>query len=146
LLIWIVHVLILQGVRQAAFVSNVITVMKLAPVFLFLVVATFTFDTKIYFKDFRGEHVHDPVTGAHVSLSEQVSSLMLVTLWVFGGVESACVLSGCARKASFFPPFLHSPLPSFLPSFVVSLIPSFIISSNAPSFRPAFLPFSQFPS
>ena len=90
--LWLVHALVLTGIRQAAFVNVVTTIAKLVPLFVFMVVAIIAFNWDKLTFDFWGR-------GAGLgSITDQVKSTMLVTLWVFIGVEGASVYS--ARAAN----------------------------------------------
>ena len=91
--LWLVHALILMGVRQAAVVNVVTTVAKLVPIVLFIVLAVTAFRLPILQMDFWGAGT--PTLGG---VAAQVKSTMLVTLWVFIGIEGASVGSGRARR------------------------------------------------
>lgn len=93
ILLWIVHTLILRGVKEAALVNTITTIAKLVPLFLFIIVMIFAFNTHVFLTDFwgKGGFSWGQVVG-------QVKSTMLVTLWVFIGVEGAVVLSGRAKE------------------------------------------------
>lgn len=93
ILLWLVHSLILRGVQSAALVNLITTIAKLVPVFLFLIIAIFAFHFKTFTAGFWG-------TANHFHFSDvmgQVKSTMLVTLWVFIGIEGAVVLSSRAK-------------------------------------------------
>lgn len=96
-LLWFVHYLVLRGVHSAAFVNLIATIAKLIPVFLFIVVAIFAFHAKTFVTDFWGAN---QAAFSWASVRSQVTSTMLVTLWVFIGVEGAVVVSERARKRS----------------------------------------------
>ena len=90
--VWTLHLLILRGVREAALVNLLTTVAKLVPILIFLIAATLAFNLPTFQFDFWGRG------GGLGSLFDQVKSTMLVTLWVFIGVEGAVVISGRAAK------------------------------------------------
>lgn len=93
IVLWLIHALILSGVRQAAFVNLITTVAKIAPIVLFIVIAVIAFKIDIFSLDFSG--------AANVrlgSIMAQVKSTMLVTLWVFIGIEGASVVSARAER------------------------------------------------
>lgn len=96
-LLWCVHFLILRGVHSAALVNLVTTIAKLVPVFVFIVIGIFAFNIDTFTLDFWGP---DGAAFSWASVKDQVSSVMLVTLWVFIGVEGAVVLSGRAKNRS----------------------------------------------
>lgn len=93
ILLWLVHALILRGVQSAALVNLITTIAKLVPIFLFIILGIFAFHFDTFTANFWGE-------GSTITFSEitsQVKGTMLVTLWVFIGVEGAVVLSGRAK-------------------------------------------------
>lgn len=91
--VWLVHALVLMGVRQAAIVNVVTTIAKLAPIFLFIVLAVVAFRMPTFKLDFWGTEAL-----SLGSITTQVQSTMLVTLWVFIGIEGASVGSGRAKR------------------------------------------------
>jgi arginine:ornithine antiporter/lysine permease len=97
--IWLIHGLVLKGIKQAAFVNVVTTIAKLVPLFLFILVAIIAFHWDKFTFDFWGR---GDATGAGGlgSVVDQVKSTMLVTLWVFIGIEGASVYSARAARRS----------------------------------------------
>ncbi|HLY65264.1 MAG TPA: basic amino acid/polyamine antiporter, partial [Chloroflexota bacterium] len=93
ILLWVIHGLILSGIRQAAFVNLITTIAKVAPIVVFIGAAVVAFKIGIFNLDFSG--LATPTLG---SVFNQVQSTMLVTLWVFIGIEAASVYS--ARAAN----------------------------------------------
>jgi arginine:ornithine antiporter/lysine permease len=93
--LWLVHALVLMGVRQAAIVNTITTIAKLGPLFLFVVLVFVAFNMPTFQLDFWGT---ESLTLG--SLTAQVQSTMLVTLWVFIGIEGASVGSARAEKRS----------------------------------------------
>lgn len=93
LVLWAIHFLILSGVRQAALVNLITTVAKIAPIVLFIGIVVLAFRIDVFSLDFSGSV--NPGLG---SLMSQVKSTMLVTLWVFIGIEGASVVSARARR------------------------------------------------
>lgn len=83
----------LTGVKQAAFVNTITTIAKIAPILLFIGIAVVAFRLDIFTLDFTG--LASPELG---SLLDQVRSTMLVTLWVFIGIEGASIVSGRALR------------------------------------------------
>jgi arginine:ornithine antiporter/lysine permease len=92
LILWIVHALLLKGIKEASIVNVITTIAKLVPIFLFINVMIFAFKADVFLKDFWGKGGFE-----WSSVQEQVKSTMLVTLWVFIGIEGAVVLSGRAK-------------------------------------------------
>ncbi|MEF1254971.1 basic amino acid/polyamine antiporter [Vibrio sp. M260112] len=92
-LLWMVHALVLRGVQTAALINMVTTYAKLVPLMAFIVCAMLAFSWNTFTLDFTGVHF-----GEEHSLWSQVKSTMLVTVWVFIGIEGAVVVSGRARN------------------------------------------------
>ncbi|ADK13997.1 MULTISPECIES: arginine-ornithine antiporter [Clostridium] len=95
IMLWLIQGLILKGVKQAAIVNVITTIAKLVPIFLFVIIAIIMFKVNIFTLDFWGGST--PSLGGVVA---QVKSTMLVTLWVFIGIEGAVVVSGRAKRRS----------------------------------------------
>jgi arginine:ornithine antiporter/lysine permease len=93
ILLWAIHFLILAGIRQAAIVNLVVTVAKIAPIVLFIGVVVVAFKVDVFSADFTG--LGNASLG---SIMDQVKSTMLVTLWVFIGIEGASVFSARAER------------------------------------------------
>jgi arginine:ornithine antiporter/lysine permease len=91
--LWLIHALILSGVREAAFVNLVTTIAKIAPIVLFIAVVIVAFRIDVFSLDFTGAS-----NASLGSVLGQVKSTMLVTLWVFIGIEGASVVSGRAER------------------------------------------------
>lgn len=99
-MLWLVHFLILAGVREAAIANAITTIVKIVPivVFIALVAAAFNWAT---FSGGEAAAPAAPATAAPLgSLLDQVKSTMLVTLWAFIGIEGASVVSARAAKRS----------------------------------------------
>lgn len=75
-------------------INAVVTVAKLVPLALFLVLVVFFFDVDVFVGNLTGGY--DLPGGA--SLFQQVQGTMLVTVFVFLGIEGASVYSRYARK------------------------------------------------
>ncbi|WP_215846762.1 amino acid permease [Candidatus Pantoea bituminis] len=90
-LLWLVHCLVLRGVQTAASINLLATLGKLVPLLLFIVLAVMAFNYDRFHFDFSGVTLGQP-------LWEQIKQTMLITLWVFIGVEGAVVVSSRARN------------------------------------------------
>jgi len=97
--LWLMHALVLKGIKQAAFVNVVTTIAKLVPLLLFVLLAIVAFNWDKFTFDFWG-HGDTHGQGDLGSVIDQVKSTMLVTLWVFIGIEGASVYSARAAKRS----------------------------------------------
>jgi arginine:ornithine antiporter/lysine permease len=94
-LLWAVHFLVLRGIKEAAFINLVTTVAKIVPLVLFVLIAVFAFKLDIFTADIWG--LKNPDLG---SVMNQVRNMMLVTVWVFIGIEGASIFSARAEKRS----------------------------------------------
>lgn len=91
-LLWVVHWLAISGVRNAAFVNVIVTVAKVVPIVTFIAIAAVGFSSGLFTSDFWGD---DAGLG---STADQVKNMMLVTVWVFIGIEGAAVYSKRAQS------------------------------------------------
>jgi arginine:ornithine antiporter/lysine permease len=125
-LLWGVHFLVLRGVKEAAFINTVATVAKIVPIVIFISIAAVSFQTSVFSANlWGGEHINRgspaPQTDAekplyHIypdsegakldatqeteSVFDQVRNTMLITVFLFVGIEGASVYSRYARKRS----------------------------------------------
>jgi arginine:ornithine antiporter/lysine permease len=93
--VWIFHFLILQGVKEAAGINRIVTIAKVVPIFVFIVVALIMFKGHVFADNFWGGH--DKTLS---SVFTQAKGTMLITVFVFLGIEGASVYSRYARKRS----------------------------------------------
>ena len=91
LLLWSVHALVLRGVQQAAALNTIATAAKIVPLLAFLVAAALAFRADVFAANFAGDGIG---LGA---LAAQVQGTMLLTVFVFVGIEGASVYSRLAR-------------------------------------------------
>lgn len=97
--IWALHFLILAGVRQAAIVNTIVTIAKVVPILTFVALVAFAFDAGLFSADFWGETtLFDGETLG--SSFDQIRNMMLITVWVFIGIEGASIYSARAKKRS----------------------------------------------
>lgn len=89
--VWVVHALVLRGIQGAAVLNAVVTLAKVVPLLLFIVVVASAFQMSTFKLDYWG----DVKLG---SVLDQVRSTMLVTVWVFIGIEGASVYSARAAR------------------------------------------------
>ncbi|MEV0891666.1 basic amino acid/polyamine antiporter [Promicromonospora sp. NPDC050262] len=92
--VWGFYFLIRRGVKEAAAINAVVTVAKLVPLALFLVLVIFFFDWDVFVGNLTGGY---DVPGGE-SLFLQVQGTMLITVFVFLGIEGASVYSRYAKK------------------------------------------------
>jgi len=89
--VWVVHILVLRGIQGAAVLNAAVTLAKIVPLVLFIILVAMAFKVDTFTFNFWGE----PGLG---SLLDQVKSTMLVTVWVFIGIEGASVYSARAQQ------------------------------------------------
>ena len=87
-LLWCFHFVVLHDVKKAVALNTIATVIKIIPIVIFIVVAIAGFNADIFALNFWGGDA--PTFG---NVSEQVRSSMLVTVFVFVGLEGASVFS-----------------------------------------------------
>jgi arginine:ornithine antiporter / lysine permease len=89
--IWLFHFMILRGIQQAAFINSIVTFAKVIPILVFIVIMLFAFQTHTFTANFYGG-------GLEGGIFQQVKATMLVTVFVFIGIEGASVYSRYAQK------------------------------------------------
>lgn len=88
-LLWAIHVLVLRGTKSAALTNTITTIAKIVPIVIFIVLLVSAFNLKMFSQHFWG-------TSQLGSPLDQVRSSMLVTVWVFIGIEGASMFSSRA--------------------------------------------------
>ncbi|MEO7940082.1 MAG: basic amino acid/polyamine antiporter [Burkholderiaceae bacterium] len=92
---WAMNWLVLRGVKSASVLNVIGTIAKFVPIAVFIGVVAISMKAGLFTTDFWG-HVGENVSGGAKPLGNllaQVRSTMLVTLWVFIGIEGAVVMS-----------------------------------------------------
>lgn len=91
--LWLFFAMISRGVQQAAIINRIATVAKVVPILVFIVLALIMFDAGYFSDNFWGGN------GIEVgSLWEQVKGTMMITVFVFLGIEGASMYSRFARR------------------------------------------------
>ncbi|QIB33642.1 basic amino acid/polyamine antiporter [Ancylobacter pratisalsi] len=93
--IWCFHFMILRGVEQATFINTVVTVAKIVPLIVAILAFIFFFNYSQFSENFFGG-----VNMPEKTLLAQVRDTMLITVFVFLGIEGASVYSRFAKKRS----------------------------------------------
>ena len=113
--IWAFHFIVLRGTKEAAAINKIVTIAKVIPLLLFLVLAVFAFKPDVFAANLWGgtgqaqEYLHahgdlialggaGAVARDYGSLFEQVKATMLITVFVFLGIEGASNYSRFAKK------------------------------------------------
>lgn len=89
--LWAFFLLIRKGVQNAAFINTIVTIAKVVPIVIFVLLCIFVFKPSVFAENWGGADYAG-------SLFEQVRGTMLVTVFVFLGVEGASVYSRHAKK------------------------------------------------
>jgi arginine:ornithine antiporter / lysine permease len=92
-LLWAVRVLILRGVKEAAALNTIATFAKIVPIAVFIVVAIVGFQADIFALNFWGGEA-----ASVGNVASQVRASMLVTVFLFVGIEGASVYSRYAKN------------------------------------------------
>jgi arginine:ornithine antiporter / lysine permease len=88
--LWLFFFLISRGIKEAAAINRIVTVAKVLPILIFIILCLFYLDLGVLGDNFSGS--------ADGSLFDQVRGTMLVTVFVFLGVEGASVYSRHAER------------------------------------------------
>jgi arginine:ornithine antiporter / lysine permease len=91
--VWLFVYLILRGVKEAAVINRIATIAKVVPILVFIVIAAIAFKGHVFADNFWGGGDR-----TFASVFEQAKGTMLITVFVFLGIEGASVYSRFARK------------------------------------------------
>lgn len=92
--VWLFALLVMRGVKDAAVINYVVTIAKVVPILMFIVIAIIAFEGGVFADNFWGG-------GGEYSFSslwDQATGTMLITVFVFLGIEGASVYSRMARR------------------------------------------------
>ncbi|MFE9882768.1 basic amino acid/polyamine antiporter [Streptomyces sp. NPDC005784] len=89
--LWAFYFLIRRGVKEAAAINRIVTVAKIVPILVFIVLALFYLKPQVFADNWGGADYAG-------SLFQQVKGTMLATVFVFLGVEGASVYSRHAKR------------------------------------------------
>ncbi|WP_312328638.1 basic amino acid/polyamine antiporter [Stenotrophomonas sp.] len=93
LLLWGFHFLILRGIKEAALINTIATVAKLVPLAVFVVFLFIGFRADVFALNLWG---FEPPAAS--TLWQQTRGTLLLTVFVFVGIEGASVYSRYARR------------------------------------------------
>jgi arginine:ornithine antiporter/lysine permease len=88
--VWFFYWLIRRGVKEAASINRIVTIAKVIPILVFIVLCLFYLKPHVFAENIRAS--------AYGSLFSQVTGTMLITVFVFLGIESASVYSRHAKR------------------------------------------------
>ncbi|MGW2339397.1 basic amino acid/polyamine antiporter [Streptomyces sp. NPDC001661] len=89
--LWAFFLMIRRGVKEAAAINKIVTVAKVVPILIFVILALVFFDPSVFAENWGGADYAG-------SLFSQVKGTMLATVFVFLGVEGASVYSRHAKR------------------------------------------------
>jgi arginine:ornithine antiporter / lysine permease len=93
--VWAFHFMILRGVKEATFINKIVTVAKIVPIIVAILAFVFFLNYSQFSENFFGG-----VGMPDKTLLAQVRDTMLITVFVFIGIEGASVYSRYAQKRS----------------------------------------------
>jgi arginine:ornithine antiporter / lysine permease len=91
--VWVFHYLVARGVRDAAVINRIVTFFNVIPILVFIVVMFVNFDAGVFSDNWTAGSYGD--LG---NLNDQVRNTMLITTFVFIGIEGASVYSRYAKR------------------------------------------------
>ena len=91
--VWLFHGLIARGVRDAAIINRIVTVFKILPILVFIVVLLVSLDAGVFADNWTAYGYGD--LG---NIGDQVRNTMIITTFVFLGIEGASVYSRYAKS------------------------------------------------
>ncbi|KKW65841.1 basic amino acid/polyamine antiporter [Mycolicibacterium elephantis] len=91
--VWLFAFLVMRGVRDAAVINYIVTIAKVVPILMFIVIVAIAFEADVFAANFWGTEGY-----SFGALWDQATGTMLITVFVFLGIEGASVYSRMARK------------------------------------------------
>ena len=95
--LWSLTYVVNRGVEGAAVLNMIITLCKLLPLGLYIVLALLFFDFSTFMENFWGTGTAGFEFGP---IMEQVTNSMMVIMWVFVGIEGAAMMSDRAQNSA----------------------------------------------
>ncbi|MEZ0339980.1 basic amino acid/polyamine antiporter [Mycobacterium sp. pV006] len=91
--VWAFALLVMRGVKDAAVINYIVTIAKVIPILMFIVITAIAFQADVFADNFWGADGY-----SFASLWDQATGTMLITVFVFLGIEGASVYSRMARR------------------------------------------------
>ena len=97
--------LVINGVESAAVLNAVVMMVKVASIVVFLLFCVISFKAGVFTEDFWGTAARNAAIMAQNGvelggLGTQIVNCLLIMMWMFIGVEGACVMSARAERKS----------------------------------------------
>lgn len=98
---WVIIYLASRGAKEGAGINMIGTIAKIVPIIVFIVVCLALFNPQTFTADFWATQANNqqaPSLLGAGGIANQIGRCMMVTLWVFLGIEGAVVFSGEAKS------------------------------------------------
>lgn len=97
--IWALSLFVMRGLKGASLLNNIGTIAKFVPIIMFILIAGyFCFSGHLFTSDFWGNVTNKALEDKPLGdVFGQIKSTMLVTLWMYIGIEGAVVMSDKAN-------------------------------------------------
>ena len=97
--LWVLTFFVNNGVESANFVNTIVTICKVIPLFVFIVLVAMSFKLGVFTAHFWTNFASNvKATGVNGSVYGQIKNSMMSIMWVFIGIEGASVLSSRAKS------------------------------------------------
>lgn len=98
--LWILTFFVSNGIENANFVNTIVTVCKLIPLLIFIILIAISFKFKVFTAHFWTNFASNiqPTGKLHNSVFDQIKNSMISIIWVFIGIEGASILSSRAKS------------------------------------------------
>ncbi|MEA4987959.1 MAG: arginine-ornithine antiporter [Anaerovorax sp.] len=96
-ILWFMFFIVNRGIESAAIVNVIITICKLVPLFIFVVIAILSFKANIFTANFWGTVSRN---FEFKDVLNQIQNSMMVLMWVFVGIEGAAMMADRAKTKS----------------------------------------------
>ena len=98
IILWVLYLLVNNGVESAAALNAIITICKLVPLAVFAIFAMLCFKFDVFTADFWGTLSGNFVLAGDDGVLAQCQNSLMVVMWVFIGVEGAAMMSDRAKS------------------------------------------------
>jgi arginine:ornithine antiporter/lysine permease len=99
--VWLFAFLVLRGVKDAAVINYIVTIAKVVPILLFILITAIAFRADVFADNFWGGG-----DNSFSSIWDQATGTMLITVFVFLGIEGRASTRGwlASGRMSGVPP------------------------------------------
>lgn len=97
--LWVLTFFVNNGVESANFVNTIVTICKVIPLFMFIILIAMCFKFGVFTLHFWENFANNiQATGVDGTIFGQVKNSLMSIMWVFIGIEGASVLSSRAKS------------------------------------------------